>query len=109
MGRIVVKTMPWVYATEYVCDMLSASKTYNPDLFSGESTLRYFTLRKDYYYMTEATREYVSWCLTRFAALGFKGLKKKDTRAKYAEITSRLPDTEMLENLHPAKEIPPIK
>ena len=105
-GRIVVKTMPWVYATEYVCDMLSASYVYNPSSFAPGTTLDYFLARKDHYYMTKATEEYVVWCLTRYRDLGFAGLKKKDTKAKYAEIVARLPQVEVIDTLHPAGELP---
>lgn len=98
-GKIVALTMPWVYATEYVCDMLSASYVYHPKDFNPETTLEYFLKHSECYYMTQATREYVTWCLTRYKDLGFKGLKKKDTKAKYAEITSRLPRTEMFDHL----------
>lgn len=93
-GNIVMMTMPWKYATEYVCDMLSASFCYNPKGFKPETTLHYFRERSSYYLMTEATRRYVDWCLERYATLGFKGLKKKDTKAKYAEITAAYPQYE---------------
>ena len=105
-GYMVMLTMPWVYATEYVCDMLSASYCYDPKGFSPERTLDYFLARVDHYYMTQATREYIIWCLTRFRDLGFKGLKKKDTKAKYAEITAKYPKTETISTLHPAGELP---
>lgn len=106
-GRIIAMTMPWVYATEYVCDMLSASKNYNPEAFDGETTLKYFESHASQYYMTRATYEYVHWCLERFRDFGFKGLKKKDTKAMYAEITSKYPKTEMFESLRLGKELIP--
>lgn len=88
MGRIVAKTMPWVYATEYVCDMLSASYCYDPKHFTPAKTYDYFAARADHYYMSDATREYVLWCLARYRDLGFDGLKKKDTKAEYERIVS---------------------
>lgn len=109
VGRIVVKTMPWKYATEYVCDMLAASKTYNPKQFKGDVPLKYFMARIDHYYMTKATKEYIKWCLTRFSELGFDGLKKKDTKAKYAEIITSYPGVELIENLYLEHDLPSLK
>lgn len=105
-GCLVVMTMPWVYATEYVCDMLSASYCYNPKEFTPGGTLDYFVHRKDHYYLSSASKEYIEWCLTRFRDLGFKGLKKKDTKAKYAEICAKYPKTEVIYELHPKGELP---
>lgn len=105
-GRLVVMTMPWVYATEYICDMLSASYCYDPKGFSGEKTLEYFLTRMGRNYMTEATRQYILWGLTRFKDLGFKGLKKKDTKAKYEELTAKYPKTEILESLATPGQLP---
>lgn len=105
-GHMVIMTMPWVYATEYVCDMLSASYCYNPKSFKRETTLDYFTARADHYYLTQATREYVTWCLERYRDLGFAGLKKKETKAKYEEICAKYPQTETLSALHPVGELP---
>lgn len=95
-GNIIKKTMPWIYATEYVCDMLSASYVYDPKAFSGEVVLRYFEGRCQYFHMTACTREYIRWCLSRYARYGFRGLKKKDTKAKYRELKSRYPEVEAL-------------
>lgn len=108
MGRIVVHTMPWVYATEYVCDMLSASKTYDPKNFGSSTALDYFLARVDRYFMTEATKLYVTWCLTRYRDLGFKGLRKKDTKAKYAEIVAANPKVEFIDSLPEHVDLPPF-
>jgi hypothetical protein len=108
MGRILMKTMPYVWATEYVCDMLSASKTYDPKHFNPATTLDYFKTRSPHYYMTSATREYIAWCLETYAKVGWKGLKKKLTKAKYQEITSRLPEVEVVESLKLDGTLPPL-
>ena len=50
-GRIVMKTMPYKWACEYVCDMLSASKTYDPKHFKPEVALAYFRKKSPHYYM----------------------------------------------------------
>ena len=47
MGHILVKRMPWKYAVEYVCDVLSASQTYNPKNFEADSAYKYFLKRKN--------------------------------------------------------------
>ncbi|MCQ2772125.1 MAG: DUF5662 family protein [Bacilli bacterium] len=104
-GNIVMKTMPYKYALEYVADMLSASKTYDPKGFKGDSALRYFQARKDHYYATTATKEFIEWCLTQYSESKWKNLKKKITKKKYLEITSRLPDTEVLDTLHVTEKI----
>ena len=109
MGRVIAKTMPYKYATEYVCDMLSASYVYNPKDFKPDTTLRYFLKHSPRYYMTEATKEYITWCLSRYAESGFKNLKKKDTKAKYLEIISHHPDVELFDTLSSDLELPKLK
>lgn len=108
-GRILMKTMPWVYVTEYVCDMLSASYTYNPKDFKPETTLEYFETRKDHYFMTTATKEYITWCLTEYKDNGFKNLKKANTKKKYQEIISKYPDVELFETEKATEKIPELK
>ncbi len=90
-GKIVAMAMPWLYATEYVCDMLSASYCYDPKGFTPGKTLDYFSQRLGRYYISDVTREYVLWCLTRFRDMGFAGLKKRDTKKAYEDIKSRFP------------------
>jgi len=87
--------MPYKYALEYVAAALSASKTYNPKTFTQASGYDYVLSKIDRYYMTKATKEFIMWCLLRYKDLGFKGLKKKDTKIKYLEITSKLPEVEI--------------
>jgi hypothetical protein len=107
-GRILMKTMPYPWACEYVCDMLSASKTYDPKDFKPETTLEYFREKSPHYYMSQATREFVDWCLETYAKVGWKGLKKKITKTKYAEITAKYPDVEVCEKLRLEGELPPL-
>ncbi|MCR5349076.1 MAG: DUF5662 family protein [Bacilli bacterium] len=109
MGRIIAKTMPYVYATEYVCDMLAASYCYDPKGFSGQKTLDYYMARNGHYFMSDATREYVTWCLTRFAELGFAGLKKADTKKAYAEICSRHSDVRIYGTSSQEGALPPLR
>ena len=105
-GYLLVKTMPYKWACEYVCDTLSASKVYGGDKFTPKSTLDYFNNHCVWYYMTKATEEFVRWCLTQYAESGWTHLKKKETRAKYEEITKKYPDVEVLSALHPHGDLP---
>lgn len=108
-GRVIAKRMPYKYALELVCDMLAASKTYNPKEFSGETTLAYFLARKERYYMASATKEFVEWCFIRYRDMGWEGLRKKDTKAKCEEIYSRTPTLEIFETSLAKGELPPLK
>ena len=105
-GHVLAMTMPWVYATEYVCDMLSASFCYDPKHFTPEKTLNYFLDRADHYLMSDATKEYVAWCLTRFRDLGYDGLKKQDTKKAYEEITARHDRVKVYDSLPCAGALP---
>ena len=106
-GNIVVKAMPWKYATEYVCDMLSASFCYAPKEFKNETTYDYFEQRQSHYYLAPLTREYVRFCLKSFAEKGFAGLKKKDTKKRYAELEKELGSTLMIHELNPSPDTLP--
>lgn len=107
-GRLVVKTMPWKYATEMVCDMLSASKTYDPKHFSGQVCYEFFLKHKDTIYVTKATEEYITWCLKTYAEVGWKGLKKKLTKEKYAQICADNPEVEIFESLKTPGDLPKL-
>lgn len=109
LGRIIAKVMPWKYATEYVCDMLAASYCYDPKTFSGQKTYEYFMARCDHYYLADASKEYIQWCLKRYADLGFAGLKKKDTKAKYEEICEKHPITRIYDSLALAGALPELR
>lgn len=103
-----MKTMPYKWACEYVCDMLSASKVYNGKSFKPSSTVVYFEKHSSHYYMTTATREFIHWCLETYATEGWKALSRKKTKAKYDEITSRLPIVEITATLSPEGELPNV-
>ena len=105
-GRLVIASMPWKYAMEYVADTLSASYTYNPKAFSGQVTLDYFNRYCPRYQMTKLTEEFIRWCLETYAESGFKGLKKKATKAKYEELAAIHPKIEIRESLTPAEALP---
>lgn len=105
-GHVLAMTMPWKYATEYVCDMLSASYCYDPKHFTPAKTLEYFLARADHYFMSDATKEYVAWCLTQYRDKGFKGLRKKDTKKAYAEICGRHERVKVYDALPPVSTLP---
>jgi len=105
-GKILALAMPWRYATEYVCDMLSASYCYDPKAFNGETVVSYFAARCDHYYLSDVTKAYVKWCLERFAKHGFKGLRKKDTKAEYQRILGIYPKVKTYEPLSPTGALP---
>ncbi len=103
-----MKTMPWLYATEYVCDVLSASYTYNPKTYKADSGLNYFNAHKERYFMTTATKEYITWCLKKYSESGWKELSKKNTQAKYKEIASSYPDVEFYLTDKASDTLPPL-
>ena len=94
-GNMVIKTMPYKYALEYVADVISASKTYNPKNFNRSKPYDYLINKLPYYYMTKATQEFLLWCFLTYKNVGFNGLKKKITNQKYKEITSKYSKTEI--------------
>lgn len=106
-GNLVTKTMPYIYALEYIADVLSASKTYNPKSFNNASAYNYVLAKIDHYYMTAASKEFIIWCLLRYKTFGFKGLKKAETKSKYQEIIKHHPDVEIYKINLSAPEIVP--
>jgi hypothetical protein len=91
-GQILVKNIPYKYALEYVADMMSASKTYDKAHFSPDAVLTYFMNKKDMFLMSDATKEFISWCFIRYKEFnGFKGLKPINTRKKYEELIKLYP------------------
>jgi hypothetical protein len=94
-GNMVIKTMPYKYALEYVADVISASKTYHPKEFSNDKPYDYFVSKIPYYFLTRATKEFLLWCFENYKDSGFKSLKKKDTKVKYNEIISKNSNTEI--------------
>lgn len=101
-GQIVIKTMPYKYALESVIDILAASKTYQGKSakdFDGKEAVKYYEERSKKYFVTRATKEFILICLKRFAKDGWKHLKKKDTKLLYAQLTSCLPDVEVMKDI----------
>lgn len=107
-GFLLVKTMPYRWATEYVCDTLSASMTYAGKSYTRDMTIAYFRKNSPRFYMTAATRLYIDYCLDEFAKNGWKNLKRKNTYAKYKELTSLYPEVEVVKELHPGDRLPTL-
>ncbi len=101
-GKIVSRSMPYKYLLEYVADTLSASKTYNKAAFTPSCTLEYFNARSADYYMTRRSREFIRWCLERYAESGFKNLKKRQTKTKYEELCNLYPEVESFDVIGPS-------
>ena len=90
---IVVNAIPFKHALEYVADVLSASKVYNPKDFTFMVAYDYFKEHSKTYLMHPATKEFILWCIKEINDFGFKAVKKKITKAKYFEIASKYPNT----------------
>ena len=91
--EMVVNRIPYKHSLEYVADVLSASKVYNPKDFTYMVAYEYFKEHSKTYLMHPASKEFVLWCIKEINDTGFKGVKKKITKAKYAEIASKYPNT----------------
>ena len=59
--------------------------------------------------MNNATKEFILWCLKQYSISGFKNLKRKDTKAKYDELSAIYPEVEMFDTLKNEKVLPPLK
>lgn len=107
-GHIIALNMPWVYATEYVCDVLSASKTYDPKNFSPKVAYDYFLDKCDHYFMNEGTKEYIKYLFEELIQNGYKNLKKKNTKEKYKEIISKYPNVQVFDLPIKCRDLPPL-
>lgn len=88
-NQFIIAKMPYKCCLEFVCDMLSASKTYNSKEFSYEVVLDYYVKRYDSYLMHPGCKEFVRECFKGLISEGFKALKKKRTKALYSEILNK--------------------
>ncbi len=109
MGRVIAKRMPYIYATEYVCDVLAASRTYHPDTFGGKQALDYFLKHSKRYFLHDATIDYVVYCLREYSLNGWKNLKRRNTEKIYREISAKYPDVEVFEEMPLGAPLPALK
>ena len=90
---IVVNVIPYKHALEYVADVLSASKVYNPKDFTLMVAHDYFKEHSKTYLMHPATKEFILWTIKEAYDNGFKAVKKSITKHKYEEIKSKYTPT----------------
>ena len=91
--EIVVNKIPFRHALEYVADVLSASKVYNPKDFNFMVAHDYFKEHSKTYLMHPATKEFILLCIKEAHDNGFKAVKKKISKAKYIEISNKYTPT----------------
>ncbi len=96
LGDIILIPMPFPYALECCCDMISASKVYNGKKFNRSLPLEFFLRVKERSMMHSATQAFILDVLTQYKEKGFKGIKKKYTKQKYLEIRKRYSPTEVI-------------
>ena len=108
-GNIIALTMPWKYAVEYVCDVISAAQTYDPKGFKRDAPYLYFNKKKDHYFTNKGTAEFVTYCLKEFAENGWKNLHKKQTKAKYEEISKNFKEIDIFETEIEGIDFPKLK
>ncbi len=90
---VIVNRIPFKHSLEYVADVLSASKVYNPKDFTYMVAYNYFKEHSKTYLMHPATKEFILWCIKEINDFGFKAVKKKVTKTKYFEIAAKYPNT----------------
>ena len=90
---IVVNRIPFNRSLEYVADILSASRVYNPKDFNLMVAYNYFSSHSKYYLMHPANKEFILWCVKEAHDNGFKSVKKKFTKEKYVEISNKYTNT----------------
>lgn len=95
-GDIVLIPMPFVFALEMCCDMISASKVYNGKNFNRSLPLDYFFKVEGKAMIHSATKEFVKTVLTFFKESGFKNIKKKKLKKLYEQIQKKFPHIEKI-------------
>ncbi len=95
-GDIILCPMPYKYALESCCDMISASKVYNGKNFTTDKPLEFFLRAKEKSMMHSATKEFITSVLTRYKETGFKNIKRKDTKKLYEESLKGKEPTEKI-------------
>lgn len=95
-GDIILSPMPYKYALECCCDMISASRVYNGKNFTKDKPLEFFLKAKEKAMMHSATKEFITAILTRYKEAGFKNIKRRDTKKLYAESLKNKNPTEKI-------------
>ena len=89
----IINRIPYKRSLEYVADVLSASRVYNPKNFTPIVAYNYFLNHSKFYLMHPATKEFILWCIKEANDHGFKSVKKKSTKVKYDEIKDKYSNT----------------
>ena len=108
-GRVIAKQMPYKYALEYVCDVISASMTYNEKDFKKDAPYLYFKKKMNHYFMNEGTKTFLFACFLVYAENGFKNLKKKNTKPLYEKIMKEHNKVDIYDTSLNAGELPKLK
>ena len=93
---MIVNRIPYKRNLEYVADILSASRVYNPKDYGLMVAYNYFYNHSKYYLMHPASKEFILWCVKEAYDNGFKAVKKKISKVKYEEISQKYPNTIMI-------------
>ena len=96
LGDIVLSPMPYKFALECCCDIISASRVYNGKNFTRDLPLAFHNRVKDRSMMHSATKEFINEVLTRYKDSGFKNIKKRYTKALYKVTLAKYPITEVI-------------
>lgn len=86
-----VYCIPYVYAVEFVCDSLAASRVYNGKHWERGDAYQYFNHYCDKCLMHPSIKEFASDCFAKFRDEGFKGLTKTYTKEHYAQCSAKYP------------------
>jgi hypothetical protein len=98
-GDIILIPIPYKFALEMCCDMISASMVYNGKSYHKGMPLEYFQRNQKKSMMHSATKDFVTQVLSRYQQDGFKSIHRKDTKRLYEEINSKYPKIEKIEVL----------
>ena len=91
--EMVVAKIPYKRCLEYVSDVLSASKVYNPKEFNFMVAYKYFEEHSKTYLMHPLSKEFILHIIKLVHEKGFKNAKKKVTRKIYEELSLKYPNT----------------
>lgn len=89
-NEFVIARMNYKHSVEYVCDIISASKTYRKKEFKIIDPYDYFKSHSEHYIMHPANKEFVLWLTLEIANTKFK-VKKKLVKEKYKQIIDKYP------------------
>ena len=95
-GDIILIPMPYRFALECCCDMISASMVYNGKKFRRDMPLAFFLKTKDKSMMHSSTKRFIQEVLTRYRDTGFKDIHRKDTKEIYKASLVGSKPTEVL-------------